>query len=217
MHMTLKTPHRGVVHLAFETQEELCTAFVRLQEFYESPYPDIRNHYFTLDQFKARYAGDHGGVYTYNTDWHGFNVPGDVCRKFFDTFRGDLSVEEQEMMALPLPDGVGDYYVIGTHRDEDVDHEIAHALFYLDPDYHFNVTMDVAEFCKSFPRLSGTFGRWLYDRGYSANVLIDETNAYLATSDEAYWREHFDSAVADTLWWASAIMRDRFRARIQEV
>src|SRR6202043_78425 len=125
----------GVIHVRMKDQEALCATFVRLQEFYESPFDDIRGHYFTLDKFKERYSA--GGPFTYFTDWHGFNVPGHVVERFFELF-ADLTLAEQMLREATL--GYDRFYLVGSHdggdpNEDALEHELVHGTYYLDDDY----------------------------------------------------------------------------------
>src|ERR1035438_5938399 len=87
--MKIKRYPGGIVHLKFKTQNKLARAFIRLQEFYESPYPTIRRKYFTVDQFAKLYTKTFG-EFSYYTDWHGFNLPGNIVQQFAKVSKDDL-------------------------------------------------------------------------------------------------------------------------------
>jgi hypothetical protein len=197
---------RGVVHVRAPNQQDLCRMFIRPQEFYESPYPEIRGHYFTLAQFGPRYAADHGGVFDY--DWHGFNIPGHVMIEFFSTFSRDLSPGEQALDFFTR--GLDPFYLIGSHEgDEEEDaleHELVHATYYLNDWYRANADKLVKEF-QAEPE-SAALVTYLKARGYGDTTLIDELNAYMATTDEAWWAKELDDPVlASELYAAGAPFR----------
>jgi hypothetical protein len=178
----------GVVHIQADTQRDLCSMFVRPQEFYESPYPDIRGHYFTLDQFKKRYSPDHGG-FTYLEDWRGFNIPGNVIKDFFKTF-DDLTNEECFIQYKTK--GYKKFYLIGTFKEDENEedvlaHELCHASYYLDKKYFKRVNELVNDFRKK--KIAINLEASLKNWGYSDNVLTDELNAYMATTNEKWWDE----------------------------
>lgn len=208
IHSITSTPTVGVVHIRCTDQLSLCKMFVRLQEFYESPLDGIRGHYFTLDYFKQRYLAE--GVtrskkrskdFWSQYDWHGFNVPGDVVRNFFDIFKGSLT--EDELLIRDSVAGFAKFYLIGSHEgdaSEDAhDHELVHATWYLDPGYNRRANQLVHEF-RDTPtgrRLVAVLKLW----GYSDAVMNDEINAYMATTDEAWWeKETKDPVLAAQLW-----------------
>jgi hypothetical protein len=199
---------RGVVHVRAPDQHRLCEMFVRPQEFYESPYPEIREHYFTLDQFKARYAADHGDVFDY--DWHGFNIPGHVMIEFFSTFSRDLSPGEQALDFFTR--GLDPFYLIGSHegneKEDALEHELVHATYYLNDWYRANADKLVKNFRTSMPTVSAALEAYLKAKGYGDITLIDELNAYMATTDEEWWKDELgDPAFAARLYAAGAPFR----------
>jgi hypothetical protein len=201
---------RGVIHVRAPDQHTLCQMFVRPQEFYESPYPEIRGHYFTLNQFKERYAADHGGVFTYCDDWHGFNIPGHVMHDFFRTFNHDLSASENALDFYTR--GMNPFYLIGSHASDDaedsLEHELVHATYYLNDWYMANAIKLVENFRTSMPAESGALEAYLKAEGYGDTTLTDEVNAYLATTDEAWWvKELEDPVLAVALYAAGAPFR----------
>lgn len=187
-----------IVHLNFDTQYELCSTFVRVQEFYESPFEGIRGHYFTLEEFMDHYAKTNGN-FTYFSDWGGFNVPGDVVNSFFDKF-DELRQKEHVILDAVKPfwftsDKHSDYYVIGTYADADGDettyvaHEIAHAYYYLDATFK-SAQDSIYEQLDS--EVKARVAVALIDMGYSEQVILDETQAYFATDDENVLRKRFN-------------------------
>jgi hypothetical protein len=171
--------------------QELAKIFVRLQEFYESPFKGIRGNYFTLKQFKAIYSKDKDGVFTYYDDWAGFNVPGHIVVEFFNLFT-DLSPRERmlkKMLAEPLASGEI-FYVMGVPRRQSrsiVEHETAHALFYTNPSYK-KAMLSYGH--KLSPKVRAQVFKKLKSMGYSGTVKFDELQAYMSTS-----------RVADLIHW----------------
>lgn len=178
-------PH--IVHFQFDTQYEMASTFVRLQEFYESPFDNIRGQVFSMDQFMDTYATANGGVFSYFEDWAGFNVPGNVVVDFFSRFSHCLREKEiklfMEVNHLPRD---GSFYIIGTYISEDkkkcaIEHEMAHAFYYLQKDYR----KDVTRMYKRLPTLlQAKISTKLKEMGYTEAVIPDETQAYLSTGDD---------------------------------
>lgn len=197
--IVIERPYPGIIHLKFKTQSELTRAMIRMAEFYESPYPKIRGHYFTLDQFKAAYTKTHGEPFSYFKDWHGFNIPGIMLREFKLHFAHDLTPAERVILGIK-----GARYLIATHREWDVTHEIAHGIFYLNSTYRHSAL----EFVKSAsPFLLRPFKNWLKREGYTKEVFDDEINAYFATNDRREFRRHFSPQMADALYDAASPFR----------
>lgn len=187
----------GIVHVHADTQAELCHAFVRLQEFYESPFPMIRGQVFTVAEHEAVFPGD------YYSTWHGFNLPGDVVRKFEMIFV-DLSDAEKAILAAVK--GLHKFYIIGTHApapgtDDEPEadvlaHERAHARYSLDKPYRKAVGEALTILKETHPGAVQTLIDYLVKRGYCAEVFDDEINAYLSTTPQKWWASKIDEATA---------------------
>ncbi len=177
--MNLEHPAAGVLHFKADTQYDIASMFMRMQEFYESNLPGIRGKFFTIEQYMDAYA-NHFGNFTYTTDWSGFNVPGNVVDKFFTVFYKDLTHKEEALRKEILSNkSDGDrYYVIGTYKYETVDHELAHAFYYLDPNYHD----EMLSLVRSIPtKTKQLMTDVLIKSGYCREVVEDEIQAYLST------------------------------------
>lgn len=157
---------------------------MRIQEFYESNIPSIRNNYFTLERFMDCYA-DHFGNFSYCTDWIGFNLPGHVITKFYTIFAHDLLIKEQNLHSLIHQHvTTPKFYVIGTATSDRsvINHELAHALYYLCPSYKLEITGLIGALSKT---TLAHITKVLLDGGYAQEVIFDEIQAYLATSTKS--------------------------------
>lgn len=157
-------------------QRDLTRAFVRIEEFYESPY--FKGKVFTLEEFKAWYRKFKGSRFSYFTDWSGFNIPSHVWRRFFNGSFQPLSSHEAKLYqkVQKLVGDKSDFYVIGicgVQREETLLHELVHALFFLSPEYK----KAVREILKN--KNLTPLKTYLLSVGYSKSVLVDEINAYL--------------------------------------
>jgi hypothetical protein len=156
----------------------MCKAMLRFQEHYESPNDDFRGKVFTLGVYRKWYT-EKEGAFSYYADWGGFNWPDYVLDPFLEGLFDPLLPEEEVIVNLlrhvPKP-----FYVIGTSGEEALDHEIAHALYYLNKNYRSWVN----EQLKDQSALKG-MRKWLKEQHYHESVFIDEQNAYLAT-DQSY-------------------------------
>ena len=184
-------PH--VYSLTFDTKYELCMSFVRMQEFYESQ--KFRNKYFTLEEFIDYWANEFGhGTFDYPARWNGFNLPSNVVSKwtnlFFDHMREREETILNEIGACRFrEDNVeqnGKYYVIGVHAEsseesrlEVVEHETAHAFYYIYPAYKRAVNKLLGELPK---KEYGIAEKKLFEMGYGKNVAKDEMQAYFSTN-----------------------------------
>ena len=170
----------GVFLIGFRSNYLLAATFMRMQEYYESPLRGFRGRYFTHEAFMDAYAAKYGN-FTYTSDWAGFNVPGNVVRRFFALFR-DLSCKETRLyeLTLPMMERFGDaFYLIGSVSGDTgtMKHEMAHSFYYLDPAYR----RDMDSITRGW-RHAARFGETLAKKGYHTSVARDETQAYMATS-----------------------------------
>ena len=83
------------------------------------------------------------------------------------------------------------FYLIATEKGKvsTIQHEIAHALYHLDDNYKEKMDGFSAQLPKD---LMKTFWEKLNALGYGDNVVHDEFQAYLSTSDEPYMKERFN-------------------------
>jgi len=178
--MKCKEIYPNLFLYTFPNQYELASTFIRLQEFYESPYKQIRGKYFTLEQFMDLYAKDQkGNKFTYFEDWNGFNVPGHIVDDFHDQFESDFTDKEIKLFE-ELDDQVDDFYIIGVvNKGKDtLDHEIAHGLYYLNDKYK----KDMSELITKMPiPLRSRAEKYLKSIGYCKAVMKDELQAYFGT------------------------------------
>lgn len=171
----------NIIHITQYTQFELNSTFMRIQEFYESPYVEIKDKYFTMDTMMTVYAiCNKDCKFTYFTDWAGFNIPGHIVLKFFRTFWFDLRKKEiQILKCLTLKQllGLEKFYIIGTQIKDDrtIVHETAHALYYLNDSYRKEMDFLISEM--SHERKAKWYD-WLLKKQYCEEVLDDEIQAY---------------------------------------
>ncbi len=191
-------PH--IYHLRFESAYELAMHFVRFQEYYESP--KFHKQIFTLVDYMEWYAKGQGkGSFSYPTDWSGFNVPSWVLQQVRRADIRDLNKYDRLMFTLidrvEEKEHPHNYYFIGTsiegvREDSDeagtLDHEIAHALYTVNPEYRGKVGDLLGAWAGSFTNPPGHKGEELVSAvkvlnkmGYHASTIDDEVHAYCAT------------------------------------
>lgn len=179
-----------------ENQYELASTFLRLQEFYESP--KFAGKYFGLETYMDWYAAEYGN-FTYTKDWNGFNVPGNVVRKFFSAkgFLGRLLRKEEDFMLLLADylaaDNKEKFYIIGVHGEgtttrDVMKHEYAHAFYYLNKEYKKEQDVLVEQLPTAFKE---AIFAWLKEQGYMQGVYVDECQAYLSTNTMLETAEEF--------------------------
>lgn len=191
-----------VLHLHYPTSYGLCASFMRLQEFYESDIEGVRGRFFTLEEFMDAYAARMGN-FTYTEDWGGFNVPGATWKEWRERFPEDSLLEKEKTLVAAVEEllgpagATGDFYLIGSCAESSdlrglVAHELAHALFALVPGYRKEMTDSVNAWKAAEPDAWGAMTAKLLKMGYMEGVLVDEVQAYFATSDDKDLARHFD-------------------------
>ncbi len=159
----------------FKTQYALASSFLRFQEHYESS--RFRNRVFSLEQFMDWYAA-RSGAFTYYEDWSGFNVPSTAFAPFYEGRFDPLLEKEKRLLRLFARESTP-FYVIGIAADQDLTHELAHALFFTQAAYRQAVRGAMRPYDTSGIR------KRLMALGYHRSVLTDEVHAYLIGGTDA--------------------------------
>lgn len=196
----LKKLREQVYQLEFDSARELGMAFVRYQEFYESPYDSIREKSFTLVEQMGMYVRkqleDPEKKWSYPQDWGGYNMPVETIKQVHDLGIKDPNFYDSFMFGvygLIMADTCNEKaYLIGTYVDEDdqkkqesyIKHEVTHAMFYLDKEYRTSCL----EFLDSIPKsLREELVKAMKDNGYPEKTSLDEIQAYITTGEAGYF------------------------------
>jgi hypothetical protein len=162
---------------------DLTMTFCRAQEFYESPYKQFRNKKFKLLDYMKAYS-KRNGRFTYPLDWGGFNIPGKVINNLFTLGIDDYNEYDQVIESIhnhinSRIKKENHYYLIASDNNvETIDHEVCHALFYLDKEYK-KKTKTILKLLKKNVRKKAE--KALKNLGYCQFVMNDELQAYLST------------------------------------
>jgi len=198
---TSRQPIKNCLLLEFKTQKELALAFCRVEEYYEGPQKYNRK-YLTLAEFIDAYMNNDGDL-TYFSYWTGFNIPGNVFKEWFDKNATDktkwelaLVTEVAKKLDLTKP-----FYIIGGKKGDVnvIDHEIAHALYYMDESYKAEMDEMNYDFYKNHRMQYSKMIKVLKKMGYGDNVLKDEVQAYMSTSKKKELVEVFGLDYASIL------------------
>lgn len=187
-----------VIHYTYPSQYHVCSAFLRIQEFYESPEPQFRGQFFTMDEYMDWYADTQRGhdKFTYFEDWVGFNIPSTAMKAFYDRYTPTCMRPKEHAIFKPLLPLIEDgkkFYVIATEEDGNeveitVRHELRHAAYYLNEEYR----AACGEIYKTIPdELKEAVNTRLKEYGYGAAVFPDETQAFFSTEKPAALRKRF--------------------------
>ena len=169
---TVEVIYGTIFHFIFNNRTDLGMAFIRFQEHYDSP--KFKNKCFTLDEFKAWYMKENKTkAFTYYTDWAGYNFP-DTALNVFQQGRFKEITEAEKSILKRFSQVKGRFYVIGSKSgdDETFRHEMAHAFYYLEPEYRKK-----AEFIVN-SHDTKAIKKWLKGQGYDDDVIIDEIQAH---------------------------------------
>ena len=168
--------------------------FCRYQEFYESPYKEIRGKYFTLEQYMDLYrTKNKKHSFTYPSDWSGYNIPSETIWKALDVFSKSGRREYDEIMSsiihscenYPLRfdrPRVKKWYLLGADSFDSstMDHEISHGLYYTNKEYKKNCDSLISWMKKSdYNKMK----KQLIKIGYAdySKIIDDEIQAYMST------------------------------------
>ena len=182
MRPQVKRLHDQVYLVTCKDPVDLSMLFLTYQEFYESPSPKFRNNpNFDILKFIEWYSKDHCHNFTYPTDWSGFNVPSHV----FDAVRSENRYTKKFKNLIKkrikpfLPSKDARFYILGALGDDTktLDHEMAHAMYYIDPAYKSKADCWLAVYDNVYQDLK----KVLISIGYAEEVCLDEAQAYLST------------------------------------
>jgi hypothetical protein len=179
---SLIKPYPGVYHCVIKDLYDLCMTFCRVQEFYESPYKQIKGKRFTLVELMKVYSKDRGS-FTYPIDWVGFNVPGSIVSNLYDYEITDFNIYDNIVTTIhdKIVNEIGsnNYYLIGSDDNKKtIEHELCHAFYFLDGAYKQQINEILIKLSTSaYKKMT----RVLTDTGYCRDVFLDELQAYLIT------------------------------------
>jgi hypothetical protein len=196
--MNIKTsqPIPGMIVTTFDNQYDLCMSYIRIQEYYESPNPEIKGNYFSLEDFMDYWTKNFGnGVFDYASRWNGFNVPGSVFLNWRrDFWSSVLRPKENELVdaihnEMHKSMGVDAYlskshaavYIVGCQtgskdRFEVLQHESAHAMYSLDSAYRKSADKLLKKYSRK--KVYREARKALKKMGYCDEMLKDEVQAY---------------------------------------
>lgn len=185
----------NIIAAEFETQKEMMLTVARPAEYYESIDERLHNQAVSWSEFLNVFMTD-AGVIEYFSSWSGFNLPGEKLLEWYTLCR-DASTREITFFNSVLArcaynvvqddhhryiDGLkvryAPFYVVAfcAGDEETIKHEIAHALFYLDPKYK----QAMLKLNKALPaELAAALTTAFNLMGYRESVHQDEMQAYL--------------------------------------
>jgi hypothetical protein len=191
----LKKIYPGIYLCTIKDQYDLSMTFCRVQEFYESPYKEIRGKYFKLLDLMDTYVKrrkEH--VFLYPEHWCGFNIPGNVIKDlYYNDEHQIVDINEYDLAVMDMNDTIEEkthkpYYLIASGEDElsTVYHEVCHGLYSLDKDYKKKTDKLIS---KIIPTAYKKISKVLLELGYCKAVIKDEVQAYLTTGMNMFYSD----------------------------
>lgn len=175
----------GVYSLQVKDHDLRGLIFLKPQEFYEGYSDRFRNQAFEIEDYMEWYKEYyHTGTFDYGPMWQGFNVPSNVLEACFQknkklTYYDHIMLSAME--TIKQEEGDNKYYLVGVdQRGGVLSHEFAHAMYYLLPAYKEAMLALIEEMDDDDYKLVSTR---LDEMGYAENVLLDEIQAWVATSN----------------------------------
>lgn len=174
-----------------------CWTFLRCQEYYESTSPYFQNNRFTWKDYMSWYKSNKGprgesDVFTYANDWSGFNLPSEVIEDCISDIKdpGPYDHLMNSIIKIIKENEKGTYYLLGIKtvdnvEDDLLNHELAHGLWYTDPQYKSEMMGLLNKMTKeSVVKIK----QFIAEIGYAESVLSDEAQAYLSTGIYDEWK-----------------------------
>lgn len=178
--------------------------FCRYQEYYESPFPEIRRKFFTLEEYMRLYTIENkNGYFSYPDDWVGYNVPSNILMEAEHMFSSNVNLYD-EIMSEIIHYCVGEnnfkpWYLIGVDKigSPTMNHEIAHGFYYTNPTYK----IEMNDLIKNIePKIYNELKKSLVKAGYvdDKTIIDDEIQAYMSTGNPSTWKEsHYEKYSKD--------------------
>lgn len=165
---------------------ERAMLFLRVQEFYESPYKNIRQSKFSIWDYFSLYARDMGeGCFSYPSDFSGFNLPLIVAKKCYELndIETPYDVKMNEIVEKKFVNGRRQYLIgVGSLSDSTFRHELAHALYYTNANYR----CEMDDLTNSLSQSNyAKFKKNLTQIGYFPGVFKDEIQAYMSEESDS--------------------------------
>lgn len=187
----MKELQPGVFYLLFKDRIELAKTMLRFQEHFESPM--YRGKVFSKKEFEAWYRQKKNGKFDYYDFWgDGFNIPSHVLNAFYSGEFKNLTAKEKLILNAFRNRRHTKFYVIATAKNSETktfEHEIAHALYYLNPEYRAEIeqvlnSIDIRPVEKFLKEFYGD---------YHDSVLRDEAHAWLMNNSEDLIKDGFNT------------------------
>ncbi len=140
----------NIYHVKFKDSVEMSSTTLRIFEHEDSPF---EKHIFSHEEFEEWFDSNISkGKYKYHEESYSLLLYGTLIKSFINMFNGNLTKDEKDfidMIKSAIPSKAFErnskYTIICTYREMLVDynHELAHALFYLNKEYKKTVKQNI--------------------------------------------------------------------------
>jgi len=130
-------PFEGCIMLEFDQVPKLARAFFRMSEYYEGHiYQSKQPRHTDMAQFLDRFVDNSGNV-EYFKFWDGYNITDRAFESWLKSVGPLAQAEKAVVSAIRKIRGSGSYSIIGVAKGSAStrDHELFHAMYYLQPDF----------------------------------------------------------------------------------
>lgn len=162
--------------------------FCRYQEYYESPYKEIRRKHFTLEYFMRLYCKKRKTPnFQYPSDWGGYNIPSDVlmsAHQLFESTYNEYDPIMKQIIDFCVKSSKNSpFYLIGIDKfnsTQTMEHELSHGMYYTDSEYRKSCDLLISQMDKNDYNFAK---RELIMIGYSNDkkIIDDEIQAFFST------------------------------------
>ena len=178
------TPIKNIYVVTVKDRFDRAMLFCRVQEYYESSSNKFKgNPDFHIFDYVRWYSKRNNNVFSYASDWSGFNFPAKAAHECYLTCPHETAYDYAMMNIVHKIMARGDIekaYIIGTDKlsGELFRHEMAHGLFYTNDEYRKLQLENINALSK---KIHSKLAKALKSMGYHADVIPDEIQAYMST------------------------------------
>lgn len=210
--------YKNIFIIEADTQKELVLTFFRMQEFYESQKPELYNKKFSVFDFIDTMMNDNGEI-NYFSHWDGFNIPDFAFEKWKKKNKSLTPYEKNLIDLMEYKINYAErYYIIGYMKGDKncLNHEISHALYYVDKSYREKVDILNSEIESKHPEFFDFVMQDLAHMGYNESVIKDEANAWLSTTSKQELLNSFSFLDIDISYTKCLPMIKKYRKLLSE-
>lgn len=183
----LKQIRPQIFAISIKDNYQRTMLFCRYIEFFDSPYKEIKNKFFTWEKFMAVYKDKFNkDSFTYPKDWEGFSISSKMIKKAISVFGKDKGPYDEIMGEIysycSKNSNKSEWYLIGVDNftSDTIDHEIAHALYEIDSEYKKKCDKLISLIDKDDYQ---TLKKKIVDMGYMSDkhTINNEIQAFMST------------------------------------